>query len=167
MHQREVFRFLRRVSVPGDGIADERVMDGDDGAERRPFPGNLDEGRYIGNEIQLGPEQPGPRSAIDNGARNAAGAIEGRGKRRNLCCRKRPCTPLDILLMLVESKVHPASLDRDRGGRGDHRDRGAWAKSESDSAGLACDARQYSAPKIDCHIWTWALDSLEAAHRNK
>ena len=42
-------------------------------------------------------------------------AIERRRDRRDLRCRKRPRSPLDILLMLVESKVHLSSLDRDQG----------------------------------------------------
>ena len=85
-------------------------MDGHDGAERRPFPGNLDESRHIGDEIVLTSEQPHVGRAADDGWRNTATAIECRGNRRHLGRRKRTRPPLDILLMSGQSKVHLPSL---------------------------------------------------------
>ena len=55
--RREIRLFLRGVAVSRDGIADERIVDGDDGAERRPLFRNLDEAGHIRDEIVLAPEQ--------------------------------------------------------------------------------------------------------------
>ena len=64
--QREVGLFLRVVAVARDGIADERIVDGDDGAERRPLFRDLDEAGHIGDEIVLAPEQSELRDARDD-----------------------------------------------------------------------------------------------------
>ena len=58
--------FCACVAEPRNRIADERVVDGDDRAERRPRFRNLDEARHVGDEIVLAPEQADVGRAVDD-----------------------------------------------------------------------------------------------------
>ena len=89
-------------------------MDGDDGAERSPGFRDLDKACDVGDEIVLAPEQPDVGDPVNDVGRTSAFPIE-------LCCHWQdagrgevPRLALNILLMLVQGKVHASSIEQVR-----------------------------------------------------